>query len=91
MIDTDRDILRLYAYHPSSSLVINNPSRTFAVLFEVICRFMWSQISIVDCINDQTSTLKSLLGIESFETSPIRGIILPEDLQLIKLSAIIPS
>ncbi len=89
MIDTDRDILSLYLYRPSSSLVISNPSRIFAVSFEVIGYFIWSQISIVDYINDQTSKLKSLLGFESFEVSPIRGIILPQDSQLIKLSAII--
>ena len=87
MITTDRSIIKLHLYHPTSSLVINNPSGKFAVVFEVILLVMWSQISISGNLNYQSSSVNSVLEFESFEVSPIRGIILPQDSQLIKVTA----
>ena len=66
MIITDREILKLHLYHPSSSFVISNPSKKLAVVFEVPNSFILSQISIEDHLNDQTSSIKSVLGFQSF-------------------------
>jgi hypothetical protein len=35
MIIVDREIIKLHLYNPTSSIVLSNPSRIFAVVFEV--------------------------------------------------------
>lgn len=53
---------------------------------------MWSQISISPEIVDKNKApLRSNFIFDSYQISPIRGIILPDDSQLVKISAPAPS